>query len=212
MTRRHGDRFPRVSGLAKGYDRKQVEDFLARADLALQGALPTVTAAEIRRAGFELVHRGYQVEAVDEVLDEMELQAVLLAAATSRRGRLDPVAEAEFLRAEIAAPYMHRFARVRFPRRGYDIDDVDEFLDLVGTALDAAIASVASDIGGLTIADVRTVAFRPKRGGYSEDAVDETLDRVVEMMLLIEVGARPHASPHNSPQTTPQTAPQTTPW
>jgi DivIVA domain-containing protein len=190
VTRRRGDRFQRVRRFAKGYDRKQVDAFLVRADLALQGALPSVTASEIRQAGFELVRRGYQVEAVDEVLDEMELQAVLLAAATSRRGRVDPVAEAEFLRKELSAPYMRRFPRVRFPRRGYDLDDVDEFVDRVCTALDAAVASVAADTGGLTVAEVRTVAFRPKRGGYSEDAVDEALDRVVEMMLLIEAGAR----------------------
>lgn len=190
MTRRRGDRFQRVRRFAKGYDRKQVDAFLVRADLALQGALPSVTASEIRQAGFELVRRGYQVEAVDEVLDEMELQAVLLAAATSRRGRVDPVAEAEFLRKELSAPYMRRFPRVRFPRRGYDLDDVDEFVDRVCTALDAAVASVAADTGGLTVAEVRTVAFRPKRGGYSEDAVDEALDRVVEMMLLMEAGTR----------------------
>jgi DivIVA domain-containing protein len=200
VSRRRGDRFPRVKGLAKGYDRKQVDAFLVRADLALSGAYPTLTAAEIRRAGFELVHRGYQIEPVDQVLDEMELQAVLLAAATSKRGRLDPVAEAEFLRAELSAPYMRRFPRVHFPRRGYDIDDVDEFLDLVGTALDSAIASVATDVRGLTVADVRTVAFRPKRGGYAEEAVDETLDRVVEMMLLIEAGARPRTAPNNVPE------------
>jgi len=190
VSRRRGDRFPRVRGFAKGYDRKQVEAFLVRADLALQGALPSVTATEIRQAGFELVRRGYQVEAVDEVLDEMELQAVLLAAATSRRGRVDPVAEAEFLRKELSAPYMRRFPRVRFPRRGYDLDDVDEFVDRVCTALDAAVASLAADTGGLSVAEVRTVAFRPKRGGYSEDAVDEALDRVVEMMLLMEAGSR----------------------
>jgi DivIVA domain-containing protein len=208
MSKRRGDRFPRVGGLAKGYDRKQVDSFLVRADLALHGAVPTVTAAEIRRVGFELVHRGYRVEAVDQVLDEMELQAVLLAAATSRRGRLDPVAEAEFLRAELSAPYMRRCPRVRFPRRGYDIDDVDEFLDLVEKALAAAVASVAADAGGLTVADVRTVAFRPKRGGYAEDAVDETLDRVVEMMLLMEAGARRHTSPNNIPNTVPNTSPR----
>ena len=206
MSRPRGDLFPRVRRLAKGYDRKQVDAFLIRADLALSGAYPTLTAAEIRRAGFELVHRGYQIEPVDEVLDEMELQAVLLAAATSKRGRLDPVAEAEFLRAELAAPYMRRFPRVRFPRRGYDIDDVDEFLDLVGKGLDAAIASVATDVGGLTVAEVRRVAFRPKRGGYAEEEVDETLDRVVEMMLLIEVGARPRNFPHNVPSS-PSTSP-----
>jgi DivIVA domain-containing protein len=190
VSRRRGERFPRVRGLAKGYDRKQVNDFLIHADLALQGAVPTVTATEIRQAGFELVRRGYEVGAVDEVLDEMELQAVLLAAATSRRGRVDPVAEAAFLRKELSAPYMHRFPRVRFPRRGYDLDDVDEFLDRVCTALDAAVESVALNTGGLTVAEVRTVAFRPKRGGYAEDAVDETLDRVVEMMLLMEMGIR----------------------
>ncbi|MEP6761684.1 MAG: DivIVA domain-containing protein [Sporichthyaceae bacterium] len=188
-----------MHGLLKGYDRKQVDAFLTRADLALNGAIPTLTAADIRRTGFELVHRGYQVEVVDQVLDEMEMQAVLLAAATSRRGRLDPVAEAEFLRAELAAPYMRRFPRVRFPRRGYAFDDVDEFLDRVGAALDAAIASVATDVGGLTVADVRTVAFRPKRGGYAEDAVDETLDRVVEMMLLIQAGARQEQPPLSMP-------------
>jgi DivIVA domain-containing protein len=98
---------------------------------------------------------------------------------------------------------MRRFPRVHFPRRGYDIDDVDEFLDLVGKALDSAIASVARDIGGLTVADVRTVAFRPKRGGYAEEAVDETLDRVVEMMLLIEAGARPKTSPNPAPSPSP---------
>jgi DivIVA domain-containing protein len=190
VSRRRGERFPRVQGLSKGYDRKQVNAFLIRADLALQGAVPTVTATEIRQAGFELVRRGYDVGAVDEVLDEMELQAVLLAAATSRRGRVDPVAEAAFLRKELSAPYMRRFPRVRFPRRGYDLDDVDDFLDRVCTALDAAVESAALNTGGMTVAEVRTVAFRPKRGGYAEDAVDETLDRVVEMMLLMEMETR----------------------
>lgn len=190
MTRRRGDRFRRVQGLAKGYHRNQVDTFLARVDLALQGALPTVTATEIRRAGFELVHRGYDIGEVDAALDEMELQAVLLAATRSRRGRLDPVAEAAFLRKELSGPYMRRFPRVHFPRRGYDIDDVDEFLDQVCAALDSAVDSGVTQVGGLAVADVRTVAFRPKRGGYAEDAVDENLDRVVEMLLLIQAGSR----------------------
>jgi DivIVA domain-containing protein len=54
---------------------------------------------------------------------------------------------------------------------------------------------------------VRTVAFRPKRGGYAEEAVDETLDRVVEMLLLIEAGARPRNFPHNVPSSSPNTSP-----
>jgi len=187
VSRRRGERFHRAPGLRKGYSRKQVEAFVARVDLALQGAVPGVTATDIRRVGFELVRRGYDVEEVDAALDEMELHAVRLGTTTSRRGRLDPVSEAAFMRQELSAPYMQRFPRVGFVRRGYDIDDVDDFLDRVCVALDRAIGTDPKTEGrGLDVAEVRTVAFRPRRGGYAEDEVDETLDRVVEMMLLMQ--------------------------
>jgi DivIVA domain-containing protein len=71
---------------------------------------------------------------------------------------------------------MHRFPRARAWRRGYDVDDVDDFVDGVLKALSGSAA--------LTVEQARTVAFRPKRGGYDEDAVDETLDRVVEVLLV----------------------------
>jgi len=32
---------------------------------------------------------------------------------------------------------------------------------------------------------VRCAPFRPRRGGYREDAVDEMLDRVVELLLVL---------------------------
>ena len=190
MSQRRGERFRRARRFGKGYHRKQVEEFVAHADLALAGALSGVTATDIRRAGFELVHQGYDVEEVDAALDEMELQAVILQGTTaSRRARPDPAGDAAFLRKELSVPYMHRFPRVRFMRRGYDIDDVDEFLDRVCAGLDAALASdPPGEVSGLEVVDVRTVAFRPRRGGYIEDAVDETLDRVVEMMLLMRAG------------------------
>ena len=194
MTRRRGERFHRAHRFRKGYSRKQVDAFLARADLALQGALPGVTATDIRRAGFELVRRGYEVEEVDAALDEMELQAVHLGTTTSRRGRLDPTSDAAYLRQELSAPYMQRFPRVRFLRRGYDLDDVDDFLDRVCAALDRTLEPDRPDTRDaerLDVAEVRTVAFRPRRGGYSEDAVDEALDRVVEMMLLMRAAPQP---------------------
>ena len=31
--------------------------------------------------------------------------------------------------------------------------------------------------------------FRPRRGGYREDAVDEMLDRVVELLLVLRAGS-----------------------
>jgi DivIVA domain-containing protein len=189
-SRRSRARFARVGRLARGYHPRQVEQFLTRVELAKQGAMPPVSAREIRETGFELVRHGYQVEPVDAALDALELEAVVLAAAASRRGRADPAAEIAYLRRELSGPYMRRFPRQRFPRRGYHIDDVDEFVDRVIATLDAAAAGgPRGGPGAVTLVDVRTVAFRPKRGGYAEEAVDEALDRVVEMMLLLEADA-----------------------
>ena len=52
-----------------------------------------------------------------------------------------------------------------------------DFIDRVVASLDGKAI--------LTIEDVRAAPFRPRRGGYREDAVDEMLDRVVELLLLI---------------------------
>ena len=60
------------------------------------------------------------------------------AAGERRRGRADPASEAEFLAAELTAPYMKRFPRACILRRGYHVDDVDEFVDRVVGALDGA--------------------------------------------------------------------------
>ena len=98
---------------------------------------PPPTASEVRQAGFELVRGGYAVPEVDEHLDALE-ERVLVAQGrlAGRRGRSDPAGEAEFLKAELTGPYMQRFARASFLRRGYDLDDVDEFVDRVVGALD----------------------------------------------------------------------------
>jgi len=207
MSRRRAKRFGRARGLGKGYHRKQVDAFVNRVELALQGALPGVTATEIRRVGFELVRRGYAVDEVDAALDDMELRAVVLQGATAgRRGRLDPAAEAAFLRKELSGPYMKRFSRVHFPVRGYDIDDVDAFVDRVCTALDATVAGAPAGAAGVQLAEVRTVAFRSRRGGYSEGEVDDTLDRVVEMMLLLQAMSR--VSTPSGPPSQRQPAPR----
>jgi len=182
----------RVGRLSRGYSPKQVDAFVARVELAFRGAAPAVSAREIREAGFELVHGGYDVAQVDAFLDDLELQSVVLSAAGSRRGRIDTTAEITFLRQELSGAYMQRFPRRRFPRRGYDIDDVDEFVDEVLAALDELLHrgdGRSSGAPAVTIAVVRTVAFRPKRGGYAEEPVDEALDRVVELLLLLEAQA-----------------------
>jgi DivIVA domain-containing protein len=176
-------RFPRARRLHKGYHRRQVDAFLDHIDVALSGALPPPTAAEVRRAGFELVRRGYDTVAVDAALDALE-ERVLAAQdrAAGRRGKQDPAAEVAFLKEELSAPYMKRFPRAGSWRRGYDIDDVDDFVDKLVVGLEPT----GSPVG---VEDVRTVPFRPRRGGYREDAVDEMLDRVVELLLVLRTGS-----------------------
>jgi DivIVA domain-containing protein len=171
-------RFTRVGRLHKGYHCRQVDAFLDHVEVSLGGVFPPPTASEVRQAGFELVRGGYAVPEVDEYLDALE-ERVLAAQGrlAGRRGRSDPAGEAEFLKTELTGPYMKRFPRASALRRGYDVDDVDEFVDRVVGALDGTAA--------LSVEDVRQVPFRPRRGGYREDAVDDAMDRVVEYLLLV---------------------------
>lgn len=171
-------RFTRVSRLHKGYHCRQVDAFLDHVEVSLGGVFPPPTASEVRQAGFELVRGGYAVPEVDEYLDALE-ERVLVAQGrlAGRRGRSDPAGEAEFLKSELTGPYMKRFARASFLRRGYQVDDVDEFVDRLVGALEGT--------GAVSVEDVRQVPFRPRRGGYREDAVDDAMDRVVEYLLLV---------------------------
>jgi DivIVA domain-containing protein len=58
--------FRRVRGLGKGYDVGQVDAFFTR---ALGGSL---TSAQVRSVGFDLVRGGYEVDQVDTALDGLE--------------------------------------------------------------------------------------------------------------------------------------------
>jgi|SRR5579884_683277 len=71
------------------------------------------------------------------------------------------------------------FRKPPIGKRGYNEDEVDEFLDSVEAALRDPTAST------LTADDVHNVAFnKPPIGkrGYNEDDVDEFLDRVEEQL------------------------------
>ena len=178
-------RFPRAARWRRGYHRKQVDAFLATVEVSLQGNFPPIAASEIRRAGFELVRHGYRVEAVDAHLDDLEERVLdVESAAVGRRGLTDPDSDVQFLRDQLDEPHMHRFPRAGMLHRGYDLDEVDEFVDHVLARNDAHKNSHAIEDGELTVEVVRGVGFKPRRGGYAEEAVDETLDRVVEMLLV----------------------------
>jgi DivIVA domain-containing protein len=195
MTQR---RFPRSSRWRRGYHRGQVDAFLAQVDLSLQGTLPPMAASDVRQAGFELVRHGYAVAAVDAHLDELEERVLVVEGATSgRRGRTDQDSDVHFLRDQLDKPHMRRFPRSHMLRRGYDLDQVDELVDRVLARLgDAGRDNAGRDNAGrdnagrdnepvgLTVEDVRAAGFKSRRGGYAEQPVDETLDRVVELLLV----------------------------
>jgi DivIVA domain-containing protein len=174
--------FPRTSLWRRGYHRRQVDEFLAKVELSLQGTLPPMAAADIRRTGFELVRHGYLVAVVDAHLDELEERVLVVEGETSgRRGRTDPESDVQFLRDQLRQSYMRRFPRSRMWRRGYDLDEVDVFVDRVLARFEAQNDKEAIQ---LTVEDVRTTGFKPRRGGYAEESVDEMLDRVVELLLV----------------------------
>ncbi|GMA85583.1 hypothetical protein GCM10025868_08330 [Angustibacter aerolatus] len=85
------------------------------------------------------------------------------------------------LRARLARPHGDRFARGSFLAHAYDVEQVDELCDLVAEYFDGSAP--------LTVDRLRSAVFRTRRGGrgYSEDAVDRFLDRVVA--IIGRVGA-----------------------
>jgi DivIVA domain-containing protein len=179
--------FPRTAWWRRGYHRRQVDEFLAKVELSLQGNLPPMAAADVRRAGFELVRHGYTVALVDARLDDLEERVLVVEGQTSgRRGRTDLESDMEFLRDQLGQAYMRRFPRSRMLRRGYDLDEVDAFVDRVLARFEAQSDNVARQ---LTVEDVRRTGFKPRRGGYAEESVDEMLDRVVELLLVQRRGA-----------------------
>jgi DivIVA domain-containing protein len=173
------DQFPRVTGLAKGYNVAQVDAFVAS---ALSGAL---ASAEVRGVGFDLVRRGYDVKLVDEALDRIEDEAGrrerdAVQTRLGSRGFYDHVTgHARTLRARLDRPHGDRFPRAAAFTASYDVVAVDELCDQLADYFDGQLA-MAPD-------QVRTISFRGRRGsrGYAEASVDRYLDQVVDIMTQV---------------------------
>jgi DivIVA domain-containing protein len=176
--------FPKVTGSKRGYDVKQVEDFLleARESYSSKGD-GTVGAETIRRQAFSMVKGGYLPEEVDAALERLED-----AFATRERERVlretgddtwfsEARATAEALVTRLERPQGHRFDRVSFLTVGYHPRDVDRLV--------TRLRGYFSEGKALSIEEVRTSVFRPKRGGYREAQVDLVLDAVVDVMLAV---------------------------
>jgi DivIVA domain-containing protein len=178
--------FPRAHGREKGYEPAAVDAFLARARASFEAdAAPdaSVSAADVRDVSFAMVRGGYAVTAVDAALGRVE-DAFAAQERQQAIGRLgariwveQQRAEAQVILDRLGRPRRHRFDRVSALRYGYRIEEVDLVAD--------RIAGYLADGTGVTIEQVRSVAFRMQRGGYRETQVDAVLDAVIEVMLAV---------------------------
>lgn len=182
--RRTSALFPDAPGRTKGYEKRAVDHFLARAREAFESDVEgALRSTEVRATAFPLVRGGYAIAPVDAALGRVEdaFAAREREHALSRLGARAWVAEtrdtAQVVLDRLRRPAGHRFDRVGFLRYGYRVDEVDVAAD--------RIAGYLASGDPITAEQVRSVAFRMERGGYREQQVDAVLDAVVEVMLAV---------------------------
>jgi DivIVA domain-containing protein len=178
--------FPRTRKSKPGYAVDEVEDFLedARRAYSADRSAPTVVSAEsIRRTAFDMEKGGYSIAHVDAALERLE---DAFAAREKERAVAEVGDQAWFGRARVTAqealdrldrPWGHKFKRMSGLTLGYHPKDVDEF----GERLTAYF----QDGKPMSVDEVRTVAFRTRRGGYNEVQVDLFLDAIIGVMLAV---------------------------
>lgn len=176
--------FPTAKKKRDGYDRHQVDEFLARARRSYDGAAEggeVITSADLRSASFDLAKNGYSVRFVDAALDRLE-DVFFEREKRNAVRQFGPevftsaLGEQELeLRNRLEADRGKRFRRVALLAHGYDRREVDLFLDRVLLYVNKHTP--------LTAAEVRDVVFSGQLGGYSEDQVDAFLDAVVAYVL-----------------------------
>ncbi|AYF99548.1 DivIVA domain-containing protein [Protaetiibacter intestinalis] len=178
--------FPRARKGRLGYDIDEVEEFLEDARRAYTADHPDATlvnADSIRTTAFSMRKSGYSTTHVDAALERLEDAF----AAREREREIAQLGEegwyaqaretAQAILDRSVRPAGKRFQRVSILTVGYSVRDVDAFADRIAGYFQSGEA--------LTPEDVRTVAFRPQRGGYREAQVDLLLDTVTRVMLAV---------------------------
>lgn len=178
--------FPRVKRTVPGYAVAPVDAFLDQARSAYDSTYAQatgLTSTEIRSVSFPQERGGYSSRHVDAALERLEdafaerERAIGIAAAGEAAWLEKASHESAVLTARFARRPKHRFARVGTFVQGYEVKDVDVFADKVSAFLENGAP--------LTLADVRSVTFRARRGGYDEVQVDAALDAVVALLLAL---------------------------
>lgn len=177
--------FPRSRKSERGYNIDQVEDFLedARQAYSATDGPVAMSAQSIRHTAFNMQKGGYSPSHVDAALERLE---DAFAARERERLLAQMGEEAWYGRARQTAqavldrldrPLGRRFNRVSWLTLGYHPADVDSFC--------RRLTRYFQDGKPMSVEEVRTVAFRVKRGGYSEVQVDLVLDAVIDAMLAV---------------------------
>jgi len=178
--------FPRTERSTLGYDPEQVDEFLQTARLAYDGderASATLTAADIRHTAFGMTKGGYSTTHVDAALERLEdafaarERETAQARANSGEWMEQARTTAQVILNRLARPVGERFDRVSFLTYGYNKADVDRFA--------TRLVRYFQDGRPMSIDEVRTITFRPQRGGYREAQVDLLLDSVTDVMLAV---------------------------
>ncbi|PJJ63575.1 DivIVA domain-containing protein [Compostimonas suwonensis] len=176
--------FPRSRKSKPGYDVDEVDDFLVLARRAYDSDRSDVvglTARDIRHTAFRMTKGGYSTVHVDAALERLE---DAFASRERLIGGADPDAwfaqareTAQVVLNRLSRPDSRRFARTSVLTVGYNRQDVDAFGKRVTNYFQRNVP--------LSIDEVRTVVFRPQRGGYREQQVDLVLDSVIDVMLAV---------------------------
>ncbi|MBW4040645.1 MAG: DivIVA domain-containing protein [Acidobacteria bacterium] len=175
--------FPRERNRRLGYDPQEVDHFIAVARAEFNRSDGQLRAAHIRQTAFTMKRGGYATPAVDAALERLEDAFAVRERDLAVRGGQERAyyAGTRQLAKEIIGrlerPDGARFARVGFSRIGYSVAEVDRFAH--------EARSYFEDGSHVPVERVRSIAFRPKRGGYSEAQVDLLIDGLVETMLSV---------------------------
>lgn len=170
-----------------GYNAEQVEDFLEEARRAYTSeradGSSAVTSASIRHTAFTMQKGGYSPSVVDAALERLEdafaarERDLILAQRGEQEWNQHARATAQVILDRLSRPEGQRFDRVGILTTGYKTSDVDEFA--------RRLVDYFQHGKPLGINEVRTIAFRPAKRGYSEAQVDVLLDSVTQVMLAV---------------------------
>lgn len=178
--------FPRVKRGTRGYNTEQVDAFIAQARIAYDSTIAgaeNMSSTDIRNTAFSLQKGGYSTRHVDGALERLETAFAERerAVALATMGEAAWLQQSSELSATLTARFGrkpgHRFNRTTFLAQGYKVKDVDAFAERVNAFLNSGEP--------LSVADVRSVTFRPGRGGYDEVQVDAVLDALIELLLAL---------------------------